>query len=150
VRDPDCPLDDLEVPDAGLQGELLPGWYDDWVLLERERLRQLRLHALEELAARLTAAGRYGDALQAAYGAVRTEPLRESALRTVVRVHVAEGNIAEALRAYERFRTLIADELGVPPTPQLVRLVQDIRTAGGVRRDHAVTTAAWRHPSASV
>jgi DNA-binding SARP family transcriptional activator len=66
---------------------LFPGWYDDWVLLERERLRRLRLHALEVLADKLVREGRYGEAVQATYAAVRTEPLRESAHRAVVRVH---------------------------------------------------------------
>jgi DNA-binding SARP family transcriptional activator len=129
VRDPCVPLEEVEVPSAGLRGELLPGWYDDWVLLERERLRQVRMHALERFAARLAGAGRYGDALDAAYAAVRAEPLRESAHRTVVRVHLAEGNVAEALRAYEHFRVLLADELDVLPSGHMERLVA--RFVGG-------------------
>jgi DNA-binding SARP family transcriptional activator len=127
VRDPGCSLDDVQVPEAGYRGELLPGWYDDWVLLERERLRQLRMHALELVAERLAAAGRYCDALQAAYAAVRAEPLRESAHRTVIRVHLAEGNTTEAVRAHEQFRVLLADELGVQPSEQMARLVQGLR-----------------------
>ncbi|MGY1781951.1 AfsR/SARP family transcriptional regulator [Geodermatophilus sp. SYSU D01036] len=123
VRDPASSLAEVDIPDVGLRGELLPGWYDDWVLLERERLRQLRMHALEEVAARLAAAGRYGDALQAAYAAVRGEPLRESAHRVVIRVHLAEGNVAEAVRAYERFRVMLADHLGVQPSEPMTRLV---------------------------
>jgi len=127
VRDPRSRLEDIGVPDHGLVGELLPGWYDDWVLLERERLRQLRMHALEQVAGRLAAAGRYSDALQAAYAAVRAEPLRESAHRTVVRVHLAEGNAVEALRAYEQFRAMLADELAVQPSELMARLVHGIR-----------------------
>ena len=118
--------DEVAVPDAALLGDLLPGWYDDWVLLERERLRQLRMQALEAVAARLAFLGRHCEALEAAYAAVRADPLRESAHRTVVRVHLAQGNLAEALRAYDFFRTLVEDELGVPPTEQMTRLVQDI------------------------
>jgi DNA-binding SARP family transcriptional activator len=118
--------DDVAVPDAALLGDLLPGWYDDWVLLERERLRQLRMQALEAVAARLAFLGRHCEALEAAYAAVRADPLRESAHRTVVRVHLAQGNLAEALRAYDLFRTMVQDELGVPPTEQMTRLVQGI------------------------
>jgi DNA-binding SARP family transcriptional activator len=117
---------DLAIPCAGLYGELLPGWYDDWVLLERERLRQLRVHALEVVAVRLAGVGRHGEALQAAYAAVREEPLRESAHRAVVRVHLCEGNLAEAVRAYEQFRTMLLHELGVVPTEQMTRLVSGI------------------------
>jgi len=125
--DPRTCIEEVTVPDVVLHGELLPGWYDDWVLLERERLRQLRLHTLEAVAERLARAGRHGDALQAAYAAVRTEPLRESAHRTLVRVHLAEGNLAEAVRAHDLFRAMLRDELGVPPTEQMTRLVQGLR-----------------------
>jgi DNA-binding SARP family transcriptional activator len=119
-------LDDVTAPESGLSGDLLPGWYDDWVLLERERLRQLRMHALEVVADRCAAAGRHGDALQAAYTAVRAEPLRESAHRTVVRVHIAEGNVGEAVRAYDQFRAMLEHELGVHPTVQMTELVKGI------------------------
>jgi DNA-binding SARP family transcriptional activator len=117
---------DTALPDTALLGDLLPGWYDDWVLLERERLRQLRMQALEAVAARLSVLGRHGEALEAAHAAVSAEPLRESARRILVRIHLAEGNEAEAVRAYELFRTLLEHELGVPPTEQMTRLVQHI------------------------
>ena len=126
VSDPGTSVEDLDASDVVLRGELLPGWYDDWVLLDRERLRQLRMHALEVLADRLARAHRYGDAVQAAYSAVRGEPLRESAHRAVVRVHLAEGNLVEAVRAYEAFCSLLADELGVAPTRQMIDLVSGL------------------------
>jgi DNA-binding SARP family transcriptional activator len=118
-----------------LSGELLPGWYDDWVLLERERLRQLRMHALEAVSQRLLDAGRFGDALQAAYAAVRAEPLRESAHRILVRIHLAEGNVGEALRAFEQFRELLADELGEQPSPRMNELLAGLGGHPG-RRSH--------------
>jgi DNA-binding SARP family transcriptional activator len=129
VLDPRTDVGSLPSPLDRFPGELLPGWYDDWVLFEREQLRQLRMHALEALAQKLAAAGRYGEAVQAAYAAVRVEPLRESAHRVVVRVHLAEGNVTEAARAYENFRVLLADELGVRPTPQMEDLVRRIPRA---------------------
>ena len=95
MLDPRSAADDAG--DAGRRpagASCCPGWYDDWVLLERERVRQLRMHALEALAEKLAAAGRYGEAVQAAYAAVVAEPLRESAHRAVVRVHLVEGNVA--------------------------------------------------------
>jgi DNA-binding SARP family transcriptional activator len=123
VSDPVASVDDLAPARLLLSGELLPGWYDDWVLLERERLRQLRMHALEAWADRLTAAGRFGDAVQAAHVAMQAEPLRESAHRTLIRVHLAEGNIIEAVHAYESFRAMLADELGVVPSSLMGDLV---------------------------
>jgi DNA-binding SARP family transcriptional activator len=119
-------VDDVVLPDPALLGDLLPGWYDDWVLVERERLRQLRLEGLEAVAARLACLGRPCEALQTAHAAVRAEPLRESAHRLLVRIHLAEGNVAEAVRAYEFFRTMLEDELGVPPTEQMTRLLRHV------------------------
>jgi hypothetical protein len=101
----------------------LPGWYYDWVLLERDRLRQLRMHAPEALADKYAGAGRYGEAAQAAFAAVRAEPLRESAHLTVIRIHLAEGNVAEAVRENESFRALLATEMGVAPTPLMLELM---------------------------
>jgi DNA-binding SARP family transcriptional activator len=108
---------------VALSADLLPGWYDDWVLLEVEEWRQLRLHALEVLADRLTAAGRWGEAADAACTAVRAEPLRESAHVALIQVHLAEGNQSEAVRAFARYRALLRTELGLEPTPRLRLLV---------------------------
>ncbi len=112
----------LHSPELRLR-ELLPGWDDDWVIFERDRLRQLRLHQLEAAAADLCALGGYAMALDAALEAVRSEPLRESARRAVIGVHLAEGNFAEALREYKRFRALLAEQLGVEPSLDLTDLV---------------------------
>ncbi|WP_435599758.1 AfsR/SARP family transcriptional regulator [Streptomyces sp. C10-9-1] len=103
--------------------DLLPGWDEDWVLVERERLRQLRLHALDALAEALTREGRPALALEAAWAGVRAEPLRESAHRAVVSVHLAEGNLHEAIRHYCAYRRLVLDELGVEPSPRFTRLL---------------------------
>jgi DNA-binding SARP family transcriptional activator len=105
-------------------GELLPGWYDDWVLLERERLRQVQLHALEALAGRLCAEGRYLEAIEAALSAIRLEPLRETATRALIAVHLAEHNVVEAARRYRVFRDVLARELSVAPSPALRRMVE--------------------------
>ncbi|HVQ19218.1 MAG TPA: BTAD domain-containing putative transcriptional regulator, partial [Actinomycetes bacterium] len=103
--------------------ELLPGWYDDWVLLERERLRQVRLHALEVLAARFTADRQFGPALNVALETVRVDPLRESAHRAVVAVHLAENNVVEAVRHYRGFRNLLLGELGIEPSPEFTAML---------------------------
>lgn len=106
--------------------ELLPGWYDDWVLLERERSRQLQLHVLEAAGEELLARRKHGPALSVALDAVQVEPLRESARRLVIRIHISEGNICEAVRHYQMYLRLLRDELGVPPTHQLENLVIDL------------------------
>ncbi|SBT42245.1 DNA-binding transcriptional activator of the SARP family [Micromonospora auratinigra] len=105
--------------------DLLPGWYDDWVLLERERLRQLRLHMLEELAGNHLAAGRHGEALEAALEAMAAEPLRETPHRLVVRIHLAEGNAFEAVHAFYVYRDLLLRELRLEPSPAMSALLAD-------------------------
>lgn len=126
MLDPATEPDGAVLIDTSLPGELLPGWYDDWVLLERERLRQLRMYAFEALADKLGRAGRFCEAVQAAYAAVRADPLRESAHRALIRVHLAEGNTAEAIRAYESFRVLLANELDMAPSARMRMLVRDV------------------------
>lgn len=114
--------------DGRLGGELLPGWYDDWVLVERERMNQLRLHALEAFTNILIERGDHAEALETALTAVAVDPLRESAHRLLIRVHLAEGNAAEALRQYERFRRLLRDSLGIEPSRQMAELVEQVWT----------------------
>ena len=105
------------------RGELLPGWYDDWVVFERERLNQLRLHALELTAALLTRLGRLNTALELALEAVRIQPLRETANAALMSVYLAEGNVCDAVHQYEVFRDLLRRELGLEPSPELSRLL---------------------------
>jgi SARP family transcriptional regulator, regulator of embCAB operon len=111
-----------------LSADLLPDWDDDWVLLEAEDWRQLRLHALEALAGRLIDLGRWGEAANAAGAAVRAEPLRESARAALIQAHLAVGNQSEAVREFTRYRRLLDAELGLAPTPRLHRLLQHLQS----------------------
>lgn len=106
--------------------DLLPDWYDDWVLLEREQLREQRIRALEELCVRLTDEGRYAEAAQAGLAAVACEPLRESSHRALVSLHLAEGNDSEALRRYTEFRRLLERKLGLSPSPRMEELLSGL------------------------
>jgi DNA-binding SARP family transcriptional activator len=106
--------------------DLLTGWYEEWVLLERERFRQLRLHALETLCDQLTAAGRFGEAIQAGLTAAAGEPLRESAHRSLIRAHLAEGNWCEAVRRYRSYAKLLHEELGLKPSAAMNDLVKGL------------------------
>ena len=103
--------------------DVLVGWYDDWAIMERERFRQIRLHALDRIGDRLVDQGRFYDALQVALAAVRAEPLRESAHRILIRIHLAEGNVAEAIRQYVSYTELLRRELNATPSPVIQRLL---------------------------
>jgi DNA-binding SARP family transcriptional activator len=106
-----------------LARDLLPDWYDDWVLFERERFRQLRLRALETLCDQLTSAGRLAEALEVGLLSVTGEPLRESAHRAVMRVYIADGNPGEAIRQYRLCERLFGEQLGVRPSAQMEELL---------------------------
>jgi DNA-binding SARP family transcriptional activator len=119
---------DLAAVEA-LSADLLPGWYDDWAMLEAEDWRQLRLHALETLAENLVVARRYAEAIAAAHAAVHADPLRESGQACLIRAHLAEGNPSEALHDFARYSERLRDELGLEPTARLRSMVTDLPQA---------------------
>lgn len=106
-----------------LAGDLLPDWYDEWVLPERDRLRELRVHALEELARRATVDRHCGAAIDYALAAIQADPWRESAHRALIRAHIAEHNHSAAMRQYREYCRRVKDEFGIEPSSQLRELV---------------------------
>ncbi|HVE63967.1 MAG TPA: BTAD domain-containing putative transcriptional regulator [Mycobacteriales bacterium] len=114
---------------AVLSNELLPDWHDEWVAGQAEDWRQLRVSALEEQARLLTERGKLARAAEAARAAIRVEPHRESAHAVLIRVHLAGGNQSEALRAYDRYRTLLEVDLGLEPTRLITDLVDGLGPA---------------------
>ena len=107
--------------------ELLPDWDEEWLAPERERIRQLRLHALERVSEAMTDHGHFAQAAEVALAAVAAEPFRESAQRALIRVFMAEGNGSEALRQFSRYKVTLAEELGVRPTSAIEELVKPLR-----------------------
>lgn len=134
---------DLVMAPASIEAlDLLPGCYDDWALVERERIRQRVLHALEALSRRLVVERRFADAVEAAMLAMAAEPLRESAQRVLIEAHLAEGNLIEARRRYQTFHALLLRELGVSPTRELARLLESFPSFAGDRGAATVLSAA--------
>lgn len=123
---PDERLGDADADPAAMLGDLLPDWDEEWIVFERERLRQLRVHALEALCRKLLLADRTGEAVDVAITAVSAEPLRESAQRLLVTAHLAEGNVSEARRQYALYRDVLWDALGIEPSGELRRLVHAV------------------------
>ena len=114
--------------------DLLPGWYDDWVIFEQERLQQQRMAALETLAMRYLAQGDPVGALEAARASAAIEPLRESAQLIIVRSHLAADDRASAMRVFRDFRTRLADELGVAPSPRFDVILDSAASSDATRR----------------
>jgi DNA-binding SARP family transcriptional activator len=100
----------------------LPDAKGRWVDSVRDRLSKVRLWALCVLSEAYAQRGRYQLAVRAAEDAIALEPFRERTHQLLMRVHTAAGNPAEALRAYDRCRRLLAEELGVDPTSETAAL----------------------------
>jgi DNA-binding SARP family transcriptional activator len=97
-------------------GDLLEVSYDEWLLAEREQLRQRYLEALERLVALLEARGDYAQAILYAERLLRHDPLREETYRLLMRLHDARGDRARALRVYHECVATLERELGVEPS----------------------------------
>lgn len=111
---PDVPA--VESPELTLlDADILPGWTAAWIVVERERFRQLRLHAVEERSLRLIGAGRCDEAVALARAAARSAPSRESARRTLIEAHLAQGDIAAAVAEYDEYQELLRSSVGAAP-----------------------------------
>jgi DNA-binding SARP family transcriptional activator/DNA-binding HxlR family transcriptional regulator len=110
-----------------LSKELLPDWYDEWVVTEAEDWKHLRRNALEVQTEHLTAYGRWAEASRAVRAAINIDPLRESSQACLIGVHLARGNQSEALKAYDAYSKHLMTELGLAPTSHLSDLVENIQ-----------------------
>jgi DNA-binding SARP family transcriptional activator len=106
-----------------LAADILPSWTAAWIAVERERFRQIRLHALEELSRRLADAGQHDGAIEVAASAVRSAPSRESARRALIEAHLAGGNIAAAVAQYDEYQELLRSSVGWPAASGLDSLL---------------------------
>jgi len=126
------PLEDARTASTRLAFDLLPDWDDEWLVFERERFRDLRIHALERLCDRLSEGGDHAEAVQCGLLAVQSEPLRESAYRALMRAHIAEGNRARALQLFRTLERQLEQELQVSPSQETVDLARELRGPGSL------------------
>ena len=102
--------------------DLLPGDHADWLERARRELRDVRADALEAMARAQVHLGgaELSGAVRAASELVELAPFRESGYAVLMDAQTASGNVAEALRTFDRVRTVLRDELGTAPAPQLL------------------------------
>ncbi|GAY10780.1 BTAD domain-containing protein [Pseudonocardia sp. N23] len=104
-----------EVTDTELlRADVLPSWTAPWIAVERERFRQLRLNALEDLSLRFSAAGDHEQAVGLASVAVKAAPSRENARRALIEAHLAQGDLAAAVAEYDDYQELLRSSVGGP------------------------------------
>ena len=97
------------------RGDLLPGYYDEWILPERERLHQLFLRALEQLILLLEQERDYPAAIHYAQRLLRDDPLHEATYRHLMRLYAVNGERAAAIRTYHACATILEREMAVAP-----------------------------------
>ena len=108
----------------------LPGEHGAWVEARRHSLAELLARALDCYGAISLESGQAELAAQIAEEAISREPFRESGYQRLMRAHERLGNRAEAVRAYHRCRELLAEELGVSPSPETEALYVSILKRG--------------------
>ena len=129
----DDTVDSLAQATSLYRGDLLEGIaihdpaFEDWLMVERQRLRQLLDRALTGLMSQAMAAGEVDTAAEAARRSILLDPLREAAYRTLMQVYADQGQTAQALKLYESLSERLYRELGVQPEPLTVALHDRIR-----------------------
>ena len=113
-------LDDFYVPEAEL--------FEEWLLVERERLRQLALSVLEQLADTSLTQGDHDTGIKAARRLLNIEPWHEAGHRQLMTLLATDGQISAALTHFESCKRLLAEALGLEPSPETTALVEAIRT----------------------
>uniref|UniRef100_A0A540VF23 AAA family ATPase n=1 Tax=Litorilinea aerophila TaxID=1204385 RepID=A0A540VF23_9CHLR len=131
----DASLDTLTAALARYRGDFLSDFhlpdapdFDDWAALERERLRRLAIRGYSRVSQLHEAQGDYCAALSALERALRLDPFQEDLQRSCLRLLYLAGDRAGAIRRFEEFSRLLAEEMGVPPMAETQALYDAIIT----------------------
>jgi DNA-binding SARP family transcriptional activator len=127
AQSPEARAASLAAAVALYRGELLPDFYDPWVLTERPPLAEAYLAALHRLALEREQAGDLDGALEAAQQAIRADPLREEAHYEVMRLYAALGQPSACLRQYQELERVLREELDEVPSAQVRALAEELR-----------------------
>lgn len=107
-------------------GDLLPSCEDEWIVPEREHLRQKLLRALESLTCLSEAEGDYRAAIRFAQRLLELQPLHETSYAALMRSHHKNGDRANALQVYHRCMTVLREELGIDPSANTRKLYEQM------------------------
>lgn len=118
-------LDGIQVRDAT---------FEDWLELERQRLRTLATSAWTDFMKQSFNRGQHKRAVGAARQLLSFDPLHETACRILMHAHVERGERTQALKLFERLQSRLQQELAVAPEPETVALYQSIRNRYASKR----------------
>lgn len=119
-------VSELERTLALYTGDLLEGFYDDWALRERERVRAMYLDSLARLMCCHRARSAYAEGIAAGQRILALDPLREEVHRELMRLYLAAGERASAIRQYHACRAVLAVELNISPMAETEALYHEI------------------------
>ncbi|MGA7671532.1 MAG: BTAD domain-containing putative transcriptional regulator [Nitrolancea sp.] len=119
------------------RGDLLTDCYDDWCLVERERLRRLYLQALDSLLAFHVKRNELTEAIDVAARILESDPLREEVHRDLIGLFIVSGQRAAALRQYRLCEQTLKRELGIEPMPETQSLFRTLLSNESERLDQS-------------
>src|SRR5687767_10134354 len=120
--------DELIAVLSAYQGELLPGFYDEWVLLEREHLNSIFEHHMARLMSLLQGEKRWLDILDWGERWIKLGQKPEPAYRALMSAHAAKGDMSKVAATYERCVKSLK-ELGVEPSEQTRQLYERLKAS---------------------
>ncbi len=142
---------DLSEAVAVYEGELLPGYYEEWVLLERERLQAAFERKMQRLLDALEQQGRWPEILRWAEHWIAFGQVPEPAYRALMIAHAALGDLPAAAAAYERCAAALQLEVGVEPSTETRELYdqlligKELRSRSPSAEDDGAQKRAPRH-----
>jgi len=131
------------------QGPLLEGWYNDWCILERERLQTLYLTMLDKLMGYCEVCRDYETGLQYGMRIMFYDRARERTHRQLMRLHYLSGDRAAALRQFEQCAAALEDELGVGPSKHTIALYEQIQADQLAKSEFGSTASSMTHTGTS-
>jgi DNA-binding SARP family transcriptional activator len=145
-NDRDAEQTALEAATVLYNGDLLPSCYDEWIMPERERLRNLFIQGMDRLITLLEERQYYRDAIKGALRLLQTDNLRETTYRTLIRLHALNDDRAAALNVYHTCVRVLSEELGVEPDESTRELYEQLlKSETGLQRARA-SVAPVSHP----
>ena len=128
------------------QGELLPGFYDEWVVLEREHLSSIYEHHMARLMAALEAEERWLDVLEWGEHWIKLGQKPEPAYRALMSAHAAKGDMSKVAATYERCVKSLY-EFGMEPSEQTKDLYRNLKSGKEKGGNHNICEQANRERS---
>jgi predicted ATPase/DNA-binding SARP family transcriptional activator len=128
---------------SSYQGELLPGFYNEWVFVERERLYNLFEIKITRLLESLESEGRWEEVLDWAMRWISISQWPEPAYRALIIAYANSGDMSKAAVTYERLTEGLQKDLGVKPSEQTQALYKWIKT--GWKPEASKKTPVWNN-----